>query len=269
MMRQALAVLGLGLMLGSALVRPAAAQWPQPEGGGQVILQMSPYWANQDGYDSRGNRVPGRGSVTRLDVSPYWEHGLTQRWTVGFAPRLQATWMDQGATRHEGVGVADASIFARYTLYRGDFNVLAVQGTLVTPGFGGRHNTYIAEPHPSFEARVLYGHSVELPYGMSAFGSVAGAYRFRPGSAADEVRADVTLGLRPVPDWMVMAQYFGTYGLRNNGPNGPDYAIHRAQFSIVHDLNARHSIQLGYMRELGGRRVSLGQAVMAAWWYRY
>lgn len=260
--------LGVAL-LGCALARPAAAQWPQPEGGGQVILQMGPYWADTDGYDSRGNRLPGRGSVTRLDISPYWEHGLTQRWTVGLAPRLQATWMDQGAGRSSGFGMADTSAFARYTIHRGDWNVLAVQGTVVTPGVGGRHNTYIAEPHPSFEARVLYGHSFELPRGMTAFTSLAAGYRFRPGSAADEVRGDVTLGFRPVPDWMVMAQYFGTIGMRNNGPGGPDYAIHRAQFSIVHDINARHSIQLGYMREVAGRRVALGQAVLAAWWYRY
>ena len=68
---------------------------------------------------------------------------------------------------------------------------------------------------------------------------------------------------------MLLGQYFGTVGMRNKGAGGPDYAIHRLQASVVHDLNARHSVQLGYMREVDGRRVALGQAVLLAWWYRY
>ena len=250
------------------LALPAAAQWPQPEGGGQVIIGGGPYWARIQGFDNRGNAT-ANGSLNRLDISPYWEHGLTQRWTVGVAPRLQAVWMDQGATRSSGVGLAEAAIFARYAFYRGERDVASIQGTVYTPGIGAIRNPYIAEPHASFEARVSYGRSFELPRGMTGFAAVGAGYRFRAGSPADEVRFDATAGFRPAPRWSLIGQYFGSVSVRNNGPGGPDFAIHRLQGSVVYDLNARHSLQLGYMREIDGRRVALGQAVLLAWWYRY
>ena len=253
------------LMLGSA---PAVAQWPQPEGGGQVIIGGGPYWARINGFDNRGNATRN-GSIDRIDISPYWEHGLTQRWTVGIAPRLQAAWMDQTSVRSSGFGMAEANIFARYALYRGTYDVLSLQGTLSTPGIGPIRNPFIAEARPSLEARVMYGRSFPLPREMSAFAAVGAGYRYRAGAPADELRFDATVGFRPLPNWMLLGQYFGTVGLRNNGAGGPDYAIHRLQGSVVYDLNARQSVQLGYMREIDGRRVALGQAVLLAWWYRY
>ena len=62
--------------LALALALPAAAQWPQPEGGGQVIIGGGPYSARINSFDNRGNATRG-GSIHRLDISPYWEHGLT------------------------------------------------------------------------------------------------------------------------------------------------------------------------------------------------
>jgi len=246
----------------------AMAQWPQPEGGGQIIVGGGPYRANVQGFDSRGNPA-GNGSINRLDISPYWEHGLTQRWTVGIAPRLQATWMDQGATRNSGFGLSEVSIFARYALYRGERDVLALQGTLSTPGIGSIRNPFIAEARASYEARIAYGRGFNLPGNTTGFAAAGIGYRFRSGSPADELRFDATLGWRFAPQWSLVGQYFGTLGMRNNGPGGPDYSIHRLQGSVVYDLNARHSVQLGYMNEIDGRRVALGQAVLLAWWYRY
>lgn len=255
----------LGLMIGTA---PARAQWPQPEGGGQIIIGGGPYWATIQGFDNRGNPT-NSGSMNRLDISPYWEHGLTQRWTVGIAPRLQATWMDQGTTRSSGFGLAEVSLFARYALHRGERDVLAIQGTVSTPGIGSIRNPFIAEAHASYEARIAYGRSFDMPRNTAGFAAAGIGYRFRSGSPADEVRFDATLGWRFAPQWSLIGQYFGTLGMRNNGPGGPDYAIHRLQGSVVYDLNARHSVQLGYMNEIDGRRVALGQAVLLAWWYRY
>ncbi len=253
---------------GVVLAMPASAQWPQPEGGGQVIIGGGPYWARINGFDNRGNATRS-GSLDRIDISPYWEHGLTQRWTVGLAPRLQAAWMDQTSTRSSGFGLAEASIFARYAFYRGDRDVASIQGTFSTPGIGSIRNPFIAEPHASFEARVSYGRSFDLPWNTSGFAAVGLGYRFRGGSPADEVRFDATAGWRFAPSWSLIGQYFGSVGVRNNGPGGPDFAIHRVQGSVVYDLNARQSVQLGYMREVDGRRVALGQAVLLAWWYRY
>ncbi len=255
----------LGVVIGPSTAR---AQWPQPEGGGQVIVGGGPYWARINGFDNRGNAT-SNGSLNRLDMTPYWEHGLTQRWTVGLAPRLQATWMDQTSTRSSGFGLSEVAIFARYALYRGERDAVGIQGTVYLPGIGPIRDPFIAEPHASFEGRITYGRGFDLPWNTSGFASAGLGYRFRAGSPSDEVRFDVTAGWRVAPSVTLVGQYFGTVSVRNNGPGGPDYAIHRLQGSVVYDLNAQHSLQLGYMREVDGRRVALGQAVLLAWWYRY
>lgn len=249
----------------------AAGPWAQDEGHGQVILQASPYTAGVKGTDDRG-RTTGIGKIYRGDAGAYWEHGLSPRWTVGLAPRLQAAWLVDRVNHRTTAsqGLAELGTFARYRLYQGDYDNLSVQGTATTPGIASDSSRLrIAEPHPSLTMSLAYGIGTSLPRGMSAFAAFEAGYRYRPGTAADELRLDATVGFRPIPRWMVIAQSFSTIGMRNNAPGGTDYAVNKVQVSVVHDLTERHSIVVGTMREVDGRRVALGQSVFGSLWYRY
>ena len=257
----------LALLAGGA----AAGPWTQDEGHGQVILQAGPYRSDVNGTDDRG-RTTGIGKLYRGDAGAYWEHGVSPRWTVGLAPRLQASWLDDRVNHRTTAsqGLAELGGFARYRLYKGDYDVLSIQGGVSTPGIANDSTRLrIAEPHPSLAMSLAYGIGLPLPRGMSAFAAFEAGYRYRPGTAADELRLDASIGFRPIPRWMLIAQSFSTLGMRNNGPNGADYAVNKVQFSVVHELTERHSIAVGYMREIDGRRVALGQAVFGSLWYRY
>ncbi|MBL6457609.1 hypothetical protein JMJ55_19935 [Belnapia sp. T6] len=248
-----------------------AGPWPQDAGHGQVITQIAPYTSEVRGVDDRG-RPTGTGTLYRLDGGPYWEHGLAPRWTVGLVPRLQAAWLRDKTTHqtYTSQGLAELGGFLRYQLHQGRLDTLSVQAIAYTPGVAHEtRNLRIAEPNASVGLAASYGIGIPLPRGMSAFASLDAGYRFRFGTAADELRIDGTIGIRPIPRWMLLAQSFSTIGMRNGGPGGTDYSVNKVQFSIVHDLTERHAIQIGYMREIDGRRVSLGQAVLGSFWYRY
>ncbi len=264
--------LGCGLVLaamGLASRHAVGGAWPLREGAWQIITQMTPYEAKISGFDP-GGRQAGSGTYDRIEYSSLVEYGLTPQTTIGVQARAQSIWQDAGAVQGEAHGLAELNVFARQTLYRGDWDAYALQAQIGIPGFQwGDENPAVAEPNLHAEFRALYGRGFELPGGWTGFGEVQAAFRYRAGLPADEVRLDVTLGLRPLPDWMLLAQQFSTFGLKNNEPMGADYDIHRLQLSIVHDLTPSVSLQLGAFREYAGRNTALGNAVIAALWLRF
>ncbi len=267
--RASLGVAGVAAtLLASAHAR--AAPWVQQEGHGIVILQTTPYTAGTRGFDTLG-RANGNGSFGRVELaSPYWEHGLTSRWTVGLQPRLQAAWLTENGRTSTNVGLADLSAFARYMVYQGRLDVVSVQGMLATPGVDGAGSTpRVAEPNMGVEIRGLYGIGTQLPWAMTGFATAELAFRGRIGNAADEVRVDVGFGLRPRPHWLLMLQGFSNIGLRNNTPGGADYAVSKLQATAIYEFDPTWALQLGYIRDVAGRRVPLGQGAVLALWYRY
>ncbi len=263
--------LSLGLGLGLVPLAPArAAPWVQPEGEGIVILQTTPYTASTRGFDTNG-RPNGQGRFGRLELAaPYWEHGVTSNWTVGLQPRLQAAWLNEPGNRNRNIGLADASAFARYQLYKGRLDVLSVQALVATPGLDAAGTTpRIGEPNMAAEIRGLYGIGSALPWGMTGFASAEVAFRGRIGNAADEIRIDIGFGLRPTRQWLLMLQSFSNLGLRNNSNGGADYSVSKLQATVAYEFDREWAVALGYMRDVAGRRVPLGQGAVMALWYRY
>ncbi|NDG49154.1 MAG: hypothetical protein EBY30_08935, partial [Rhodospirillales bacterium] len=257
-MRQVSAMAGLALGFMAMAPAAKAGPWPQAEGGGQLLISTSFQHLNVQGYDTQG-RPSGRGSLDQLSVSPYWEHGLTQRWTIGIQPRLQASWMDLGYSRSNGVGLADAALFARYAVWRDNGMVLSLQGTAVTPGTASTDSPRIAEANGSVEGRALFGISRAIG-SINAFMGLEGAYRLRFGSNADEVRLDATIGFRPADGWFVFAQSLNTLGLRNATGTGANYSAYKASLAVSYSVTPQHSIVAAYTRDLGGRNVALGDS---------
>jgi len=264
----ALSLLTLLALLATAPGRAWAGAWPQPEGGGQVVFNALPFQTRLQGYNRFGQPT-GTGTDRRIETSIYWEHGLTDRLTVGMQPRLQAIWMHDQAGSSRNLGMAEEKMFARYTLWRGDWDVLSVQGQVGVPGLAQSRTPRLAEPNASYEIRAMYGHAFNLWAGMSGFIDLQAAYNYRAGPPADEMTYKVTGGIRVAPGWLIMGQTVSTIGLRNARGTGPDYSIHRALLSLVVDLAPQWQVEVGYLKELGGRHVALGQGMLGALWYRY
>jgi hypothetical protein len=244
-----------------------AGAWPQEPGQWQAIEQFTYYQAAVQGTGPHGEPV-GIGTYHQMEFAPYVEYGLTDRWTLGTQPRLQSVWTESAGATKWSDGLAQLNVFARYTVYHGDYDVVAVQGQVGVPGAATSADPQVAYPNTEYELRGLYGHGFSLG-SWTGFTDAEVAGRLRMGADADEVRLDLTAGVRPVPDWMLLVQSFSTIGLRDNGPGGADYSITKLYASLVYDITPRVSVQVGGYRELAGRNVSLGNAGLLALWLKF
>ena len=258
------------LLLGLAPPRPAlAGAWPQPEDGGFVTMPLAPYYARTQGFDRRG--VPnGFGSQRSLEFGPYWEHGLSARWTIGLQPRLTTVWMNEPGNHNTNFGLAELQAFARYNLYLDDRNSVSVQGGVGTPGIAQRaSNPSLAEPNATYELRLLYGRGIPIAPRVNAFFDTQIAYRYRSGPAADVLFLKNTLGVRPFEEWVFWVQSITDLGLRNGRGFGADYSAQRLTMSAVWDFTAHSSLEFTLLREMATRHVPRGQGAVLAYWYRY
>ena len=260
------------LALVLTLVQPRvvlAGAWPQAEDGGFITFPIAPYEARTQGYDRRG-APNGFGTQRSLEFGPYWEHGLSARWTIGMQPRLTAIWMNEPSDRNHNVGLSEVQLFARYNLYLDDRNTISVQGLVGTPGIAERkNNPSLAEPNATYEARLLYGRGIPIAPGINAFFDTQVAYRYRSGPAADVLYLKNTLGIRPFSQWVFWVQSITDLGLRNGRGFGADYSAERLTLSAVWDFTAHSSLEVTLLREMATRHVPRGQGGVLAYWYRY
>jgi hypothetical protein len=253
------------------LTCPAAAYagaWPQAAGGGQLINTFSYYEVNVQGYNSIG-KPAGHGSYTQLELAPYLEYGLTDRWTIGAQPRVQYLKQTGLPSTGHSFGLVQFNMFARYTIFHDDWNAVSAQGQLGIPGTSTEAPPELAQPNAEYEARLLYGHAFTLPNGWPGFLDTEGAYRLESNGNASQVRADATIGITPVTNWMILAQNFNTISVGTAVPGSIDYNLNRVELSVLRTLGRRFAVQFGAWDDVDGRNISLGDAGIAAVWVRF
>jgi hypothetical protein len=245
-----------------------AGAWPQEQGAGQLINSFSYYEVNVNRYDGLG-KPSGRGDYRQFELSPYFEYGLTDRWTIGAQPRVQEVTQSGLPYTGRSFGLVQFNLFARYTLYHDDYNALSVQGQFGIPGTATAREPALAQPNAEYEARALYGHGFVLPNGWTGFVDSEAGYRLETNGNADQVRADVTFGVQPVPNWKFFAQSFNTFSVSGALPGEINYNLYRVEVSALRVLTPRTAIQFGVWDDVGGHHISLGDAGIVALWYEF
>lgn len=245
--------------------RPAFAAWTQPKGEGLSILTFNHYVA-EEAFDRESERHD-MARFAKQEMRAYMVYGLTDRLTLGIEPTLRRV---HTAYAPPESGWAEGDLFARYRLWQGNEAVLSAQGLVKFPSSDER----LTEPGREtrdidVEGRVLFGSNLAL-FGLPGFGVAEAAYRRRFGAAADEMRTDLTLGLRPWRRWMLLAQSFNVISMRNaETPEAPDFDQYKAQGSVVYELTPRIGLQAGAFTEYAGRNVGAGHSAFLALWLRF
>lgn len=246
-----------------------AGAWPQEPGVWQIITTTTVYRVSTAGFDPQGRPVTAS-RYGKVEISPYIEVGLTPEWTLGAQPRLTFAETRSGGRRERTFGLADNDVFLRRVLARGQNDVLSAQALVGIPGgYDPDDRPALGEDNVDLEARLLYGRGFGLGGGASGFAEIQAAFRHRTGNPADQVRVDITFGVRPSPPWLLLVQTFSQISRRNARGEGSDYDVHKLQISVVRDITPSIAVQLGGYREFEGRRVALGSAVIAAVWLRF
>ncbi len=115
------------------------------------------------------------------------------------------------------------------------------------------------------DARLQLGRPVEV---LGVPGFVDGQIGFRSrGQNGDELRADLTYGLRPASWLLLLAQSFSA--IAPSAATGGAFASQKFQLSGVYDATDQFSIQLGVTRALGGLNAPAEAGALSALWVRF
>ncbi len=227
-----------------------AGAWTLAPGAGFVSAGAS-YYANDPG------------TFEQVSTATYLEYGLREGFTVGGS--LEGDFPVGAASDRQARGTASA--FGRARLWTGDqgdpfslqFGAIAPLGDLVDTGQAQ------IDGERALDVRALYGRGFATGWG-DAFVDLQGGFRRRFDDAADEIRIDLTAGVRPAPRWLLMIQSFSTIGLRNGREGGSDFDVYKLAPSAGYELFDGVTVLLGAEREIAGRNIDRGLRVRAAVW---
>jgi protein XagA len=242
-----------------------AGTWLQPDGSGLVIASIG-FSEGTRRFDGGGQAVPAP-AYNKMAVSGYLEYGLTTAVTVIAAPTLAR---ENGIATNAVTGSSSSAFGARLGLYAAPTRVVSLQ-VLVQPTLApGSRTAQIAADgarNLAVDVRLMGAQSFTL-FGAPAFVDVAPGARVRADPFPSEARLDVTFGIRPLPQWLVLVQSFGSWA-PPAGPLVPRTAYDKLQASLVYDLSPRWSVQLGAFRTVVGENMVREAGPTGAVWYRF
>lgn len=238
----------------------AAAAWPQAPGETQVIVSYEPATADQQ-FDVHGKAIVPLGSWRQNDFSIYADYGVTQR--LSLTAKINFQDYKTVSTRFSGLGSVEVG--GRWAVHKGDDYVLAFGASV--EGLGkGRRSTFdapTAKAGTDYDFRGYLGKSFKFG-GADAFVNIEAARHLRQYDA-DQWRIDTTLGLKPSPRWMVLAQSFAG---QTDKVAGSQAKWNNLELSAVRSFGPHQetSLQLGLRRTVSGRNVPRAAAVVLSLW---
>jgi hypothetical protein len=250
-----------------AVYAPAhAGAWLQQKGRGLLILSAN-LLSSGRAFDDGGNSfdIP---RYNKFELDGWLEYGLTDHLTAILQPQFRSVDIaSPTAASHSGAGYT--GIGARVGLWSNEHSVISFQSLLRIPGSSDENDPAQAgSTEMEEDVRLLYGRSFKLGAWPAFLDSEFG-YRFRGGDAPDEIRSDVTFGVRPRPDLMLMAQSFSTF---SQGEARGIYDVGwewKASASLVWDFTPNWSLQAGGIATLAGTNTLQERGGFVALWKRF
>jgi hypothetical protein len=236
----------LACLLTLLALEAQAGAWTQAPGAGFASLSVTAYETDDGGY-------------SEATVDLYGEFGWREAVTLGGSVETAFPDGEDSETT--------LSAFARTRLHVGPAgDPLSVQFGVFQP-FGDGSARAVADTldDTAVEARLLYGRGFGTRHGDMYVDLQAGP-RFEFGDAADQMRVDATVGLRPAPRWIALLQAFGTVSFRNADGEGDDYDVLKIAPGVGYEITDGVTMLLGLEREVLTRGVDEGLRVKLALW---
>ena len=256
--------LGLGTVLSAT--DAFAGAWTLEAGTGQVLATATASRANEAFDGSRNLAATPR--YNKFEFQGLFEYGVTHWFTAIVSPGLQH--IDIAApVSAQRTGLGFSEFGGRARLLAGDNWVLSAQTTVRVPGtFDTANPAAIGYNGFEYDVRVLFGYAFSIG-AWPAFLDLQLGQRFRSGDPPNEVRADLTLGVRPLPQWMVLAQLLNVISEGSSPPLFPSYDYSKLQISVIYDLTRQWSLQGGGFTTYHGRNALQENGVILGAWYRF
>jgi hypothetical protein len=246
----------------------------QPRGHGQVIFTTI-FSDAAKAYDARG-RLVSAPSYTKFEVRTYLEYGVFDWLTIVAEPSYMkfrgapsvASPEDSGALyptssasgpHYMGIGVSSFGV--RAPLMELTPLVASIEASVRAATPSARRFLDMKTPLQA-DVRLQVARAMEV-FGMRAFCDLQLGYRTR-GQNGDEIRADVTYGLRPVDDVLLLAKSYTAVA-----PGGSFMASQKFELSLVYDVTQSVSVQFGGLAAVRGVNASAERGLFSGLWYRF
>jgi len=255
--------LALGLIAAGLPTVARAGAWMQPEGHGQVIVSGT-YTNSDKGFDDSGSAVdiPDYG---KFELNAYFEYGITDRVTAIVQPQLRSVTIG-APTDADSFGLGYTDLGARMRFWSDEKSILSGQAVARIPGSTDDNNpAQVGSTGFETDLRILYGRAFALGT-WASFLDAQLAYRIRTGDPSDEVRADFTIGTRPVPKVLLLAQSFNTFSTGSAQGVFSDVREHKVQLSVVWDFAKDWSLQAGTIATVAGEETLQERGIVLGVW---
>ncbi|WP_249729599.1 MULTISPECIES: hypothetical protein [unclassified Chelatococcus] len=248
-----------------------AGAWTLPAGKGQAIVTGTFLKADRY-FDAQGRTIRGP-DYRKFEATAFIEYGVTDSLTAIVSPSLLSTRVaGPEPAQYTGLGYTD--IGARYRLLDLDGWIVSAQAIAGFPGPTNPLNpAEVCCTDKYADARILVGKSFMLGTWPS-FVDAQAAYRLRSGAASDEIRFDLTLGIRPLPKWLLLAQSFNVLAT-NSLASGSALGLlsgtryHKVQVGAVWDFADDWSLQIAGVATIAGKSAPLERGLVSGLWYRF
>jgi len=260
----------LGLLLGIGIAASAreaiAGAWTIDAGTGLAIVSAAASSADAIFDATRGIYPAPR--YDKFEFQGLFEYGATDWLTLILMPSLQH--VDIAApVDAQRTGFDYTEFGGRAKLFDWDSWVVSAQATLRVPGtFDRTDPAAIGYTDPQADLRGLVGKSFTLG-SWAAFFDVQMAQRFRSDGAPDEFHADLTFGVRPTPQWLLLAQSFNVISEGAGNWGFPSYDYYKLQLSVVREITPALSLQFGGFTAYTGRNTIQENGVILGAWFRF
>jgi len=242
-----------------------AGAWLMPPGAGQIIASTA-FSGSTRAFDAKG-RLIAVPSYEKFELGAYVEYGLTDWLTVIAAPAYDRIRQPPPAASYNGAG--ESAIGARVGLYRSDADVVSVEASLRTPGASINDSVGPLQPRRAgaLDLRVMAGRNFDFA-AMPWFAEAQAGYRFYAQHQPGEGRLDLTLGARPAPELLVLAQSFSA--ISNGSGNGFKHSLWtKLQSSLVYDVAPQWSLQIGAFLTVAGTNAGRELGPIGGVWHRF
>ena len=243
-----------------------AGGWPLPPGTSQIVIRATQSSADtqflHDG--ERRDILPYR----KREIAAYGEHGLFKDLTL----LGELAWKQDRKNWHAGArfidqGFSRAKLGIRYALGEWQSTEFSFQPVATVHLMKSGDDPSMPGPGDTdIEAGGTLASSDTL-LGMEIFSVQEIGYSFSGGGRPDRLRADVTLGLKPRRDVMLLIESRNAANLGDLRRQGTQES--KLYVSLVYDVTQNWSLELGALKTVFGRNALDESGVTLGLWHHF
>jgi len=265
-------VTALAPSLGSAILACAligatagawAGAWNEPTGSGLMIETLYG-WTGEGAPWGDGRSV----KQSRVEAQTYAEYGLTDELTVFGKMAIERYALGPPSSNvYSGLDYSDFGVRAKF--WSGGGWVFSGEAALLVPG--AKNPAAPAQEGNTGgagEARLLAGTN----FGLGSWPGFVDAelgYRLRTAGPPDEWHADLTVGLKPSPGYILMLQDFTVVSIASSDKNFLAWRSSVIEASVVVPFADRWSLQVGLFTSLIAVRTNTERGAALSLWRRF